>query len=150
MGKVTLWTREEELILINNIGKKDCELGKMLGRSSEAIKKHRYKMDLMKKKKKEVFLPINPTRENVEMLLNAVVIQAANDYRDLIKQKRKGGKTYYYNDKRYLAESRLDYEIIKIERFFRSDSFRFYADIDGDSILKKLQEEFISNERSAS
>ena len=84
------------------------------------------------------------------MLLNAVVIQAANDYRDLIKQKRKGGKTFYYNDKRYLAESRLDYEIIKIERFFRSDSFRFYADIDGGSILRKLQEEFISNERSAS
>ena len=65
-----------------------------------------------------------------EKLANAIIIQAAKDYR-VAKRKlrRKPGN----KDARTEAES--------IERFFRSDWFCALSDVDGEMLIRKLNEE---------
>lgn len=65
-----------------------------------------------------------------EKLANAIIIQAAKDYR-VAKRKlrRKPGN----KDAGTEAES--------IERFFRSDWFRALTEIDGEMLIRKLNEE---------
>ena len=65
-----------------------------------------------------------------EKLANAIIIQAAKDYR-VAKRKlrRKPGN----KDAKSEAES--------IERFFRSDWFRALTEVDGEMLIRKLNEE---------
>lgn len=65
-----------------------------------------------------------------EKLANAIIIQAAKDYR-MAKRKlrRKPGN----KDAKAEAES--------IERFFRSDWFRALTEVDGEMLIRKLNEE---------
>ena len=65
-----------------------------------------------------------------EKLANAIIIQAAKDYR-VAKRKlrRKPGN----KDAKTEAES--------IERFFRSDWFRALTEVDGEMLIRKLNEE---------
>lgn len=65
-----------------------------------------------------------------ERLANAIIIQAAKDYRAAKRKlRRKPGN----KDAQAEAES--------IERFFRSDWFRTLTEVDGEMLLRKLNEE---------
>lgn len=65
-----------------------------------------------------------------ERLANAIIIQAAKDYRAAKRKlRRKPGN----KDAQAEAES--------IERFFRSDWFRALTEVDGEMLLRKLNEE---------
>lgn len=68
------------------------------------------------------------TDKNYEDLANAIVRQAADDYRRALR-----GKGY-----RYYAYDRL---IREIERFFRSRWYRMLTHVNGEYLLEKLREE---------
>lgn len=68
-----------------------------------------------------------------ENLANAIILQAVKDYR-LARKKRK----YHPKNK----EAKLMIE--DCERFFRSDWFTALTTVDGEALLKKLEEEEIS------
>ena len=65
-----------------------------------------------------------------EKLANAIIIQAAKDYRVALRRlRRKPGN----------KEARSEKE--SIERFFRSDWFRALTEVDGEMLIRKLNEE---------
>ena len=65
-----------------------------------------------------------------QALANAVVQQAAKDYRaDIRKVKRNPD-----------AKAALK-EALEIEKFFRSDWFSILTDVDGDYLIKRLRRE---------
>ena len=68
--------------------------------------------------------------ENYEKLANAIILQAVKDYRAAKKKLKK-------------QPTNKDAEIMikDTERFFRSDWFTALTDVDGEVILRKLQEE---------
>ena len=63
-------------------------------------------------------------------LCNAVVILAARDYRVALKALKK-------NPHNYKALADKD----ELERFFMGDVYKIYTDVDGEFLMKKLQEE---------
>lgn len=67
-----------------------------------------------------------------EKLANAVVLTAVKDYRDARKKLSKGRK----NDAALQMKA-------ECERFFKSDLFSIYTDIDGEMLLAKLEQEEI-------
>ena len=73
------------------------------------------------------------TIESVESayrnLANAIIIQAANDYRKALD-----GKSYYYNKTPEMV-------IKEVERFFHSSWYRLLTKIDGDFIIEQLHRE---------
>ena len=62
-------------------------------------------------------------------LANAIVIQAANDYRNALE-----GKSYYGRQPKSV--------IIDVERFFHSSWYRELTKIDGDFLLEQLDREY--------
>lgn len=66
-----------------------------------------------------------------EALANAIIEQAAKDYRTARKKLQK--KPYH------LASMRT---VVEIEVFFHSDWFKVLTKVKGDLILKQLEEEF--------
>lgn len=68
--------------------------------------------------------------DGYERLANAIIIQAAKDYRTAKRKLRRKP-----NNKEARAEAE------SIERFFRSDWFRTLTEVDGEMILRKLNEE---------
>ena len=72
--------------------------------------------------------------DGYERLANAIIIQAAKDYRAARKKLR---RTRLSKEARYKAEA----EVQSVERFFRSDWFSCLSELDGEFILRKLQEE---------
>ena len=67
-----------------------------------------------------------------ESLANAIVLQAVKDYREARKKHRKRPKN---------EDTKL--MISDCEAFFRSDWFRDLTELDGEMLLRKLQEEEI-------
>ena len=67
-----------------------------------------------------------------ESLANAIVLQAVKDYREARKKHRKRPKN---------EDAKL--MIADCEAFFCSDWFAALTDIDGEALLRKLQEEDI-------
>jgi len=67
-----------------------------------------------------------------ENLANAIVLQAVKDYRTARKKLKKRKKN---EDAKLMAEG--------CESFFRSDWFTALTSVDGEMLLKKLQEEEI-------
>ncbi len=65
-------------------------------------------------------------------LANAIIIQAAKDYRNTRKKLKKNRKN---------EEAKLMVE--DLERFFRSDYFAALSDLDGQALLTKLEEEWL-------
>ena len=65
-------------------------------------------------------------------LANAIIIQAATDYRSARKKLKKNRKN---------EEAQLMVE--DLERFFRSDYFAALSDLDGPALLTKLEEEWL-------
>ncbi len=68
-----------------------------------------------------------------EVLANAIILQAVKDYRDAKKKLRKRSK----NEGAKLM-------IEDCERIFRSDWFGALTGVDGEMLLKRLQEEALS------
>ncbi len=68
--------------------------------------------------------------ENYEKLANAIILQAVKDYRAAKKKLKK-------------QPTKKDAEIMvkDTERFFRSDWFTAFTNVDGEVILRKLREE---------
>ena len=66
---------------------------------------------------------------NYELLANAIIMQAVNDYRNAL-----GGGSY--------DNKRPDDIIAECERFFRSEWFRELTDVDGEFIISKIRKEF--------
>lgn len=65
-----------------------------------------------------------------ENLANAIVLQAAKDYRAARRKlKKKPGNT--------LVQAEID----SIERFFRSGWYKCLTDVDGEMLIRKLREE---------
>ncbi len=67
-----------------------------------------------------------------ENLANAIILQAVEDYREARKKHKKRPKN---------EEAKL--MIADCEAFFRSDWFTALTNIDGEALLRKLQEEEI-------
>ena len=67
-----------------------------------------------------------------ENLANAIVLQAVKDYREARKKLKKRKKN---EDAKLMVED--------CESFFRSDWFKALTNLDGEMLLKKLQEEEI-------
>ena len=68
-----------------------------------------------------------------ESLANAIILLAVRDYRTASKKRKKHPKN---KDAKLIVED--------CERFFRSDWFTTLTSVDGELLIKKLQEEEIS------
>ena len=68
--------------------------------------------------------PANPYEE----LANAIIIQAVKDYRTALRKKCSSHKSD-------------DYKIKECEKFFRSEWYRILTKVDGEMLIRKLQEE---------
>ena len=68
--------------------------------------------------------------EPLQMLANAIVIQAAKDYRAALRHIRRKPDSK-------VAQA----EITELERFFRSEWYRCLTSVDGEALMKKLKEE---------
>ena len=64
-----------------------------------------------------------------ENLANAVIAQAAEDYRRLLKRVKKNPAN----------REALD-EALQVERFFRSGWYQRLTNVDGEFLIRKLQE----------
>ena len=65
-----------------------------------------------------------------ENLANAVIAQAAEDYRRLLKRAKKNPAN----------REALD-EALQVERFFRSGWYQRLTNVDGEFLIRKLQED---------
>ena len=69
------------------------------------------------------------TGDPYENLANAVIAQAAEDYRQLLKRVKKNPAN----------REALD-EALQVERFFRSGWYQRLTNVDGEFLIRKLQE----------
>ena len=69
------------------------------------------------------------TGDPYENLVNAVIAQAAEDYRRLLKRAKKNPAN----------REALD-ETLQVERFFRSGWYQRLTNVDGEFLIRKLQE----------
>lgn len=65
-----------------------------------------------------------------ERLANAIIIQASNDYR-LVLRKKKGNP----------RNSEANREVNEIERFFRSEWYQVLTTVDGEYLMNKIRQE---------
>ena len=66
----------------------------------------------------------------LQMLANAIVIQAAKDYRTALRHVR-----------RKPDSKTARAEVSELERFFRSEWYRYLTNVNGEALMKKLKEE---------
>ena len=69
-----------------------------------------------------------------ENLANAIIVQAAEDYRRLLKRAKKNPAN----------REALD-EALQIERFFRSGWYQTLTSVDGECLIRRLQAEIRSS-----
>ncbi len=77
-----------------------------------------------------------------EDFANGIIIQAAKDYRKILRQLHKTPSGREHQAKR----NELNAERRSIERFFRSKWYRRLTTVDGGMILSRLQNEFKEKE----
>ena len=68
-----------------------------------------------------------------EALANAIIIQAAKDFRAAYKRM-----------KRFPNDARAEDEVREITKFFCSEWFETLSDVDGPTLLKKMKDEIDS------
>jgi hypothetical protein len=68
--------------------------------------------------------------DELQKLANAIIIQAAKDYRTALRKLRR-------NPRNHLAQAEAE----SIEQFFRSDWYKCLTDVDGEMVIRKLREE---------
>lgn len=81
-----------------------------------------------KKKSKEVEAANNAAYED---LANAIVLQACKDYKS----------AYRRYLRRYGRADRTDPQMAELEKFFRSDWYKTLTSVDGEYLMKRLQDE---------
>jgi hypothetical protein len=64
-------------------------------------------------------------KRGYEDLANAIIIQAADDYRSLL-----GG-----------AKSSIGVNQTELEKFFKSEWYRVLSDVDGESLMNRIRKE---------
>ncbi len=77
----------------------------------------------------------NMPEDPYERLANAIVIQAAEDYRAALKRIKRNPKNRDAVD-----------EALQIERFFRSGWYQVLTSVDGEYMIRRLQEEIRQSE----
>lgn len=77
----------------------------------------------------------NMPEDPYERLANAIVIQAAEDYRTALKRIKRNPKN----------RDAID-EVLQIEQFFRSGWYQVLTSIDGEYLIRRLQEEIRQSE----
>ena len=80
-------------------------------------------------KKKKTKPEINSA--GCEELANAIVLQACKDYRS----------AYIRYLRRYGLPDRNDSQLAELERFFRSDWYKTLTSVDGEYLMKRIQDE---------
>ncbi|XCP85098.1 hypothetical protein ABXS75_19070 [Roseburia hominis] len=77
----------------------------------------------------------NMPEDPYERFANAIVIQAAEDYRAALKRIKRNPKNRDAVD-----------EALQIERFFRSGWYQILTSVDGEYMIRRLQEEIRQSE----
>ena len=67
-----------------------------------------------------------------ENLANAIIVQAASDYRTALKKLKRNPK-----NKDAMTEA------MECERFFRSDWYEYLTSVDGEYLINKLRQEVV-------
>lgn len=83
----------------------------------------------VKKKKSKVVEEANNAA--YEELANAIVLQACKDYKS----------AYRRYLRRYGRADRTDPQMAELEKFFRSDWYKTLTSVDGEYLMKRLQDE---------
>ena len=83
---------------------------------------------MIKRKKKVKPLPDNA---GCEELANAIIIQACKDYKS----------AYMRYLRRYGRTDRTDPQMVELEGFFRSNWYKTLTSVDGELLMKRLQNE---------
>lgn len=68
--------------------------------------------------------------DGYQLLANAIILQAVNEYRETLRQ----------ND------TAAEWKKISLRRFFRSDWYKLLTTIDGEMLMERLTEE-VNNDR---
>ena len=68
--------------------------------------------------------------ESFNLLSNAIIIQAAKDYRDALRKQKR-------NPESVSAFIRIE----EVEQFFRSDWYRLLTTIEGETLIRDLRNE---------
>ena len=84
---------------------------------------------LIKKKKNKTKPELDAS--GCEELANAIVLQACKDYRS----------AYIRYLRRYGLPDRTDPQLAELERFFRSDWYKTLTSVDGEYLMKRIQDE---------
>ena len=84
---------------------------------------------MIKKKKNKTKHEIETS--GCEELANAIVLQACKDYRC----------AYIRHLRRYGLSDRTDTQLAELERFFRSDWYKTLTSVDGEYLMKRIQDE---------
>lgn len=66
-----------------------------------------------------------------ELLFQAIIVQAAKDYRRALRSLKRDPKSRYGLGKKQ-----------EVERFFRSEWYKIMTDVEGEFLIQKIQEEF--------
>ncbi len=77
----------------------------------------------------------NLAADPYERLTNAIILQAATDYRVALKKIKARPKNREAID-----------EALRIERFFRSDWYQALTSVDGEYLIERLQDEVRKSE----
>ena len=72
----------------------------------------------------------NLAEDPYERLANAIILQAVTDYRTALKKIKRNPKN----------KDAID-EDLRIERFFRSDWYQRLTNVDGEYLIRRLQDE---------
>ena len=68
--------------------------------------------------------------DGYQLLANAIILQAANEYREVLRQDDTAAK----------------WKKISLRRFFRSDWYKLLTNVDGELLMERLTEE-VNNDR---
>lgn len=79
-----------------------------------------------------------PTKENYQLLSNAIVAQAAYDYRQALCEQHSA-----HEDQNQMDIKKWDSEVLSLERFFTRDGIMVYTDLDGRALMNRLKRDVI-------
>ena len=82
----------------------------------------------------------NRVEDPYERLANAIILQAVTDYRAALKQIRRNPKNQEAIDEAMRVESSID-EAMRVESFFRSGWYSQLTAVDGEYLIRRLQDE---------
>lgn len=81
--------------------------------------------------------------EGYDFLVEAIILRAISDYKTALRYKDREAKTDYMKSK--VSEAKYLYDDVRW--FFHSEHYRDMCKIDGDRILKHIENEVNSNKR---